>query len=172
MVEKAVGIKEDISALARQEELLQFSRFSEADAWALGSLMRQQAAKQDLPLVIDIRIAGRKLFYVALPGTSPDNAEWVERKINVVMRFHKSSYRVGREMLDRGKTLDESMGVTPISVAPHGGCFPIRLKNVGVVGCITVSGIPQREDHAFVVGCIAEFLNIAQKDVQLPPETA
>ncbi len=167
----AVGIKEDIAALARQEALLQFSKFGEAEAWALGIHMRDQAILQKLPLVIDIRVAGRKLFYVALPGTSPDNAEWVERKINVVMRYQKSSYRVGRELLDRGMALDESRGVNPLTMAAAGGGFPINVKNVGVVGSVTVSGIPQRDDHSFVAGCMADHLKIARKDIELPPDT-
>lgn len=169
--ESTVGIKEDIVALARQEEMLQFSKFDEAQAWALGNHMRDQAILQKLPLVIDIQVAGRKLFFVALPGTSPDNAEWVERKINVVMRYHKSSYRVGRELLERGMVLDESRGVNPIAMAAAGGGFPITSKNLGVVGTVTVSGIPQRNDHQFVAACIADHLGIAQKEIQLPPET-
>ncbi len=166
-----MGLKEDIAALARQEELLQFSKFDEAEAWALGAHMRQQAINKKLPLVIDIRVAGRKLFHAALPGTSPDNGEWVERKINVVMRYHKSSYRVGRELQDRGMSLDESRGVNPLAMAAAGGGFPITVKGVGVVGAVTVSGIPQRDDHQFVATCIADHLKIAQIDVQLPPET-
>ena len=148
-----------------------FTKFDEADAWALGSRMRDLAIARKLPFVIDIRVAGRKLFYTALSGTSPENEEWVQRKINVVMRQHKSSYRVGRELLLKGKTLDESEGVLPIDFAPHGGCFPITIKNVGVVGTITVSGVPQREDHNFVVECLAAYLGLALADLALPAET-
>ena len=75
--------------------------------------MRETAIARKLPLVIDIRIAGRPLFYTALPGTSPDNAEWVRRKINVVMRLHKCSYRVSRENAQSGQALDELRGVKP-----------------------------------------------------------
>lgn len=167
-----MGIKEDMAALARQEDLLRFNKFEEADAWALGSHMRDEALKQKLGLVIDIRVAGRKLFYVALPGTAPDNAEWVERKIAATMRFHKSTYRIGRELQDRGMALDQSRGVDPLSMAAAGGCFPIYVKNVGIVGTVTVSGIPQREDHNFVAGCIADYLGIERRGIQLPPENS
>jgi uncharacterized protein (UPF0303 family) len=151
---------DDIAMLKRQEEALQFDHFDEADAWALGTMMRERAASRSLPLVIDIRVAGRPLFYAALPGTAPDNAVWVQRKINVVMRYHMSSYRKGRELAAAGKALDEASGVLPIDVAPHGGCFPIRLRGTGVVGTVTVSGIPQREDHNFVFECLCAFLGV------------
>jgi len=42
--------------------------------------------------------------------------------------------------------------------AAHGGAFPIRIRDVGVVGSISVSGLPQADDHAFVVEMIEAFL--------------
>jgi uncharacterized protein (UPF0303 family) len=151
---------------------LRFSRFDEADAWALGSQMRAAAVARKLPLVIDIRVAGRPLFYAALPGTSPDNAEWVRRKINVVMRLHKCSYRVSREIAQSGQQLDELRGLNPIDVAPHGGCFPIHIIGTGIVGTVTVSGIPQREDHNFVIASLCEFLGQPHDELALAKETA
>ena len=165
-----MSLESDIAGLKRQQEMLQFAQFDEEDAWQLGSAMRSKAAREKHPFVIDIRVAGRKLFFAALPGSAPENETWVQRKINVVMRQHKSSYLVGRELAKSGKTLDESQGVLPIDYAPHGGCFPIIIKNVGVVGTITVSGIPQREDHNFVVECIAAYLNIDLATVALAAE--
>lgn len=167
-----MSLDNDIAQLKIQELRLIFSRFDEADAWALGSLMRETARNENLALVIDVRVAGRPLFYTALPGTAADNPEWVRRKINVVMRLHRSSYLVGREIAKSGKPFDENFGVNPIDVAPHGGCFPIRIKNVGVVGTITVSGIPQREDHNFVVRCICKFLKLPIDEIALAQEEA
>jgi len=163
-------IAKDIELLKLQEEVLRFSAFSDNDAWALGSLMRQRAAENGLPLVIDIRVAERALFYAALPGTAPDNADWVRRKINVVMRYHKCSYRVSREITASGTPLDELRGVLPVDHAPHGGCFPIHIEGTGVVGTVTVSGIPQREDHGFVFECLCAFLGIDPAPLALQPE--
>ena len=36
--------------------------------------------------MIDIRRHGHQLFHAALPGTTPDNDRWIERKIRVVER--------------------------------------------------------------------------------------
>jgi uncharacterized protein (UPF0303 family) len=167
-----VSHADDIAQIKIQEERLRFSRFDESDAWALGSQMRAAAVARKLPLVIDIRVAGRPLFYAALPGTSPDNAEWVRRKINVVMRLHKCSYRVSREIAQSGQQLDELRGLNPIDVAPHGGCFPIHIIGTGIVGTVTVSGIPQREDHNFVIASLCEFLGQPHDELALAKETA
>jgi uncharacterized protein (UPF0303 family) len=165
-----MGIEEDVTRLKMQEEWLQFLAFTEDDAWRLGNLMRERAVARKLPVVIDILCAGRKLFYAALPGTNPDNEDWVRRKVNVVMRFHKSSYRMGRELARDGKAFDESRGLVPLDYAPHGGCFPVSIKDAGVVGAITVSGLPQREDHNFVVECLCEFLGVPVAEVALGVE--
>jgi uncharacterized protein (UPF0303 family) len=167
-----VSLESDIERLKLQEQKLQFSKLDEADAWALGLAMREMAVAKKLPLVIDIRVAGRPLFYTALPGTSPDNAEWVRRKINVVMRLHECSYRVSRENAQSGQALDELRGVNPIDVAPHGGCFPIHIIGTGIVGTVTVSGIPQREDHNFVAESLSQFLGVDYAQIALQPESA
>ncbi|MFM8747366.1 MAG: heme-degrading domain-containing protein [Aestuariivirga sp.] len=165
-------LETDIAQIARQEEALRFHGFSEADAWALGSLMRQAAVEQALPFVIDIRIGNRPLFYTALPGSTPENPDWVRRKANTVSRFHKSSYRVGREYQLQGKAFDASRGIDPMDHAMAGGGFPIHLAGTGVVGAVTVSGVPQRQDHEFVVEMLCRFLKQDYRGLALGPEAA
>lgn len=164
-----MSIEQDIAIIARQEEALRFTAFGEGDAWALGSLMRKVAEERQLPLVIDIRIGTRPLFYSALPGTTPENPDWVRRKVNTVYRFHKSSYRVGREFALKGRVFDASRGLSLMDYAPQGGGFPIHLTGTGVVGAITVSGIPEREDHGFVVASLCRHLGVDLGLLELPP---
>ena len=120
-----MSLADDIARIKIQEECLRFTKFDEADAWALGGAMRAAALAAKLPLAIGIQVAGRVLFHAALPGSSFDNAEWVRRKANLAMRFHKSSYRVSRELALSGQVFNETRGLQPIDYAPAGGCFPI-----------------------------------------------
>ncbi|UWP84278.1 heme-degrading domain-containing protein [Dactylosporangium fulvum] len=147
-----------IRELETQEERLQFSRFDNTDAWALGCLLVDLARERDLSITIDIRRHGHQLFHAALPGTAPDNDRWIERKIRVVERLNASSYLVGRRLAARGRTFDADYGVNPADYATHGGAFPIRVRDVGVVGVVTVSGLPQADDHALVVEALERFL--------------
>jgi uncharacterized protein (UPF0303 family) len=148
-----------ISSLEDQEQRLVFTRFDNTDAWRLGSAMVAAAAERSLPVTIDIRRNGHQLFHAALAGTSAENDSWIERKVNVVNRFGAASYLVGRRLAARGAALDEALGVEPRLFAAHGGAFPIRISGVGVVGSITVSGLPQADDHAFVVEMLEAFLS-------------
>ena len=147
-----------IAELAEQQTRLQFTHFTNDDAWAIGSLLVSLGRDRGLVLTVDIRRHGHQLFHAALPGTSPDNDTWIERKIRVVNRYGDSSFLVGRRLALSGKTLDEGAGVEPIRYAAHGGCFPIIVRDVGVVGTITVSGLPQAADHALVVEALESFL--------------
>jgi uncharacterized protein (UPF0303 family) len=149
-----------IASLEAQEEQLVFARFSNEDAWRLGSAMTAAAIERSLPVAIDIRRHGQQLFHVALPGTTAENDSWIDRKVNVVNRFAAASYLVGRRLAARGVALDEALGVDPRLFAAHGGAFPIRVRDVGVVGTVTVSGLPQADDHAFVTEMIGAFLSI------------
>jgi uncharacterized protein (UPF0303 family) len=123
-----------ISELEAQEARLVFSRFDNLDAWRLGSAMVAAATERSLAVTIDIRRHGHQLFHAALPGTAADNDSWIERKVNVVNRYGAASFLVGRRLAVTGTELDQAMGVEPRLFAAHGGAFPIRIRDVGVVG--------------------------------------
>ncbi len=58
-----------------------------------------------------------------------------------------------------GMRLEEKHFVDPLEFSAHGGAFPVYVKGTGLVGTITVSGLPQEDDHELVVECIREFLD-------------
>src|ERR1700727_848735 len=103
-------IADDLARSALQEQELQFASFDEETAWRLGAEIRALAVSRKLGLVVDVRRFGQPLFYTALPGTTPDNVEWVRRKGNVVARFHRSSYAIGRELEEKKSTLLDRYG--------------------------------------------------------------
>jgi uncharacterized protein (UPF0303 family) len=144
-------ITDDLARIKVQEQELQFATFDEDAAWRLGARLRALAVARKLDLVVDVRRIGQPLFYMALPGTTPDNVEWVRRKSNVALRFHRSSYAIGLEMEQKGSNLFDRYGLAIADYASHGGSFPLRVLHVGVIGAVTVSGLPQRADHELAV---------------------
>ena len=52
--------------------------------------------------------------------------------------------------------------------AAHGGCFPIHVIGAGIIGAVTVSGLPQREDHNLAVEAICLTLNLDPNPLRLP----
>ena len=149
---------EDLARIALQEQQLQFVAFDEQTAWRVGSHLRELAVARSLGIVIDIRRVNQPLFYTALPGTTPDNVEWVRRKSNVTLRLHRSSYAVGLETESKQSNLLDRYGLAATDYAAHGGCFPIRVVHAGFIGAITVSGLPQRADHELVIEALCTEL--------------
>ena len=58
----------------------------------------------------------------------------------------------------RNSTLQAKFGLPDTEFAPHGGSFPIVVKGTGCIGAVTVSGLPQREDHNMVVEALVKVL--------------
>ncbi|MFI6344412.1 heme-degrading domain-containing protein [Streptomyces sp. NPDC050560] len=149
----------ELAELAAQEEHLVLPGFGPDDAWRLGTLLVDLAKGRGAPVAIDIHHGAQQLFHAALPGATPDNAEWIARKRRVVERYQQSSYRVGTHHRARGTTFEEATRLDPAVYAAHGGSFPLRVRGTGVVGAVTVSGLPQKEDHDLVVTALTRFLD-------------
>jgi uncharacterized protein (UPF0303 family) len=165
-----MGLQEDLDRIALQERELVLPKLDSEIAWQIGSRLRSIAAERRLPIVIDVRRFGHPLFYAAMDGTTPDNPEWVRRKGNVVARFHHSSYIAALNEKLKEKTVYESQGLPIADYATHGGSFPLCVINVGIIGSITVSGLPMRQDHELVIEALCAFLGRNYDDLKLPPE--
>ena len=148
--------------LLQEEQELQFTRFNETTAWQIGSQMVEYAMHDNLPITIDITRGQHQLFHASMPGTATDNDEWVKRKVRLVNRFGHSSFYMGQLLKHKGKTIEQSYLISESEFAAHGGCFPIIVKGTGMVGTVTVSGLPQEEDHKLVVESIRAFLTKEQ----------
>lgn len=167
-----MGLKEDLEKIALEERELRLSRLDAQVAWDLGSRLRSMALERGLTLVVDVRRFGQPLFYAALDGTTPDNVEWVRRKTNVVARFHRSSYAIGLTQKMNGASLHERYGLPVADYAADGGSFPLFVEGAGIVGCVTVSGLPQRDDHNLVVEALCAMLGRDYAEMRLAPEPA
>jgi uncharacterized protein (UPF0303 family) len=153
-----MGWNEDLEQIALQEHELVLQNLDTETAWDLGLRLRTLAKERGLGVVIDVRRFGQPLFYAALEGTTPDHVEWVRRKSNVVARFHCSSYAIGLKEKIKNETLFQSQGLPVADYATHGGSFPLTVTGAGVVGSVTVSGLPQRADHELVVEALCAVL--------------
>lgn len=153
-----------LNELLQHEEELQFTHFTNETALELGLALLREARTRTKPVTIDIARNGQQLFHYAMQGTSADNDEWIRRKNHVVNRFGHSSLYMGTYLKQAGQTMEEKYLISSREFAAHGGAFPLIIKGVGVVGTITVSGLPQKEDHELVVTTLRQFL--AQKEQQ------
>ena len=147
-----------LDGLAAEEAELVFDSFDNDTAWRLGCQLVGAAKAAGLAVVVGVRRGQQQLFHAALAGTCADNDAWLARKARVVDRFGRSSFHVGTFCLATGQTFEEAYRLDPDTYAAHGGAFPVTVRGVGVVGSVGVSGLPQADDHAFVVEQVRAFL--------------
>jgi uncharacterized protein (UPF0303 family) len=161
--------QDDIKLIIEQEKALVLSGFDEAVAYKIGNALREHALEQKLAITAEVLTWGRPLFYMALPGTTGDNAHWMRRKANVVQRLMKSTYRV---VLERSWTEDffpPRRGLDNMDYVLAGGGFPVTVKGAGIIGAVCVSGLHERDDHRVVVEVLAGHLGLDKAALSLPP---
>lgn len=158
---------QDLRRIALQEQAIRFEHFDKATAWELGSRLKQACEARHAAATIEVRIARDTVFLYAMPGTTAVNTEWARRKRNVTELLEQSSYGVGLTLERDGQTLQDPSGLSLADFVPHGGCFPITLRKGGFIGAVTVSGLPQRDDHALVVEVLAQMCGVSLEGLAL-----
>jgi uncharacterized protein (UPF0303 family) len=147
------GQQLDTTTIAAQRAIWHLPRFSDADAWQLGNILVDLGTS--LPIVISIRTPNRTLFHAALPGSQALNDRWALRKSNLCLLFGEPSFLIGLRNKEKGETLARH-GLGPDDYADAGGSVPIVVGGL-TVAAVTVSGLPQAEDHALVIRALQAF---------------
>jgi uncharacterized protein (UPF0303 family) len=161
------SLERDLEKIALQEGRLVFMQFDAKTAWTLGCELRKLAESFEAAVAIDVSLHDRQLFFCAMMGATLDNADWVRRKRNTVLRCHKSSYGIGLKFLLEGGSFHEKTGSSLQADATHGVSLPVLLEGVGCIDAITVFGLPQREDHGLVVRVLAKHLDQSPAELAL-----
>jgi len=155
-----------IAALERQERELIFTQFNEQDAHALGESIRSAALARNAPVTIEIRTPTRRLYFSALPGSTPDNEKWAYLKTQTVFQCYNSSMLAGMKLEAEGRLQYPDALLPPDKYVLHGGAFPIRVRGAGLMAAVGISGFPSIEDHQLSTLAIAKMIGI--DEISLP----
>lgn len=158
-MEQEKTIEEVMEVLSMQEDLLQFTHFTNADAWELGNMLVAEARRLNLTVAISIRLhSGYTVFQYGFDGTNYHNEQWMRRKQNTVRVMETSSLYLYTKLKASGKTMSDIF-LDENDYACCGGGFPIRVEEVGVIGTIIVSGLNHVADHDFIVKTLIKYLH-------------
>ncbi|TCT32997.1 heme-degrading domain-containing protein [Martelella mediterranea] len=152
-------LQDRITRLEAERGQLVLPSFNEDVAFAIGTHIRQHASVAKHPIAIEVSGIGGRLFFAAMPGASPDNAEWIRRKRNVVERFLESSLLVTLRCDERGRKIPEQFKLSDADFVHSGGGVAIRTADSGFVGCVTVSGLTQYQDHELGVEALRALVS-------------
>ena len=130
--------------------------FTHADAVAIGARALSLAVERNLSCAVRVMRGDQLAFHAATNGTGPDNDAWIERKIRLVRLLQISSLQARL----RHDINPADLGwVDPVTHALAGGCVPILMAGSAAVGTITVSGLPDVDDHALALEAVLSYLD-------------
>jgi uncharacterized protein (UPF0303 family) len=143
--------------LLKEEKILKLSSLTNTDAIEIGEIATTLGNQRKVPIAIQVRIGDWIVFHASLEGSKPENDRWINRKVAVVMlKQHSTMYeRVSAE--ERGVDWHKENNVLDETHAIHGGALPL-ITDEGFRGILSISGLPQVEDHLFAVEVLTEFL--------------
>lgn len=144
-----MSIDEQIQDLETEVARLQLTHFDPGVAWQIGRALHDRAEAEGKRIAIEVSRPGQQLFYCVMPGIAPDSTAWIRRKRNVVERFHKSSLLMKLLADQAQRDLHERYSLNPDDYGATGGGVPIVVAGSGCIGCVTVSGMTQFDDHAW-----------------------
>ena len=153
-------IDELIAVLEMQEEILQFSHFTNEDAWELGNVIVAEAKRRKLPVAVSIRLNnGLTVFQYTADGITLNDEKWMTRRQNTVMTLERSSLHtymmLRKDEEERADWLSDKK-----DYVASGGGFPVRVEEVGVIGTILVSGLDHVSNHDLIVKSVSRYLHI------------
>ena len=143
--------------LLKEEKILKLLSLTNTDAIEIGEIATTLGNQRKVPIAIQVRIGDWIVFHASLEGSKPENDRWINRKVAVVMlKKHSTMYeRVSAE--ERGVDWHKENNVQDETHAIHGGALPL-ITDEGFRGILSISGLPQVEDHLFAVEVLTEFL--------------
>lgn len=146
------------AGLQLEAKTLVLPSLSQSEALEVGEIAYQLGRERALAITIEVQLREWPVFHVALPGTKPENDNWIARKARVVHATGNST------MYERVFAEENSFdwyaknNLAEETHAIHGGGLPLNVNGLGLVGVLLISGLPQVQDHLLGVEIIAEFL--------------
>jgi uncharacterized protein (UPF0303 family) len=156
----------DIARIAYQEIELALPRFNLEIAWQLGERARSLSVERGYRLAIEVRRGPATVFLTAMDGTTPSSVDWLRRKANTCAWFARSTYSTGLQLAQKNQTLARH-ALADRDYAADGGSVPLMVKDAGIVGSLTISGLDQRADHELAIEVLCLHLGRNYAEIKL-----
>lgn len=130
---------------------IELDHFSNRIALDMGLKIIELAKSRKQHIAVEISRLNHTVFLFVDDDLPADKHNWLRRKANVAKRFEESSLSVKSDLKEGQMSLDKTFGLDERDFIAKGGSIPIFVKNAGMIGTITVSGLHDEEDHNIIV---------------------
>ena len=133
---------------------MELEKFSNKLALEMGLSIIDLAKTRNQHIAIEISRLNHTIFLFIDDSLPVDKHNWLRRKANIAKHFEESSLSVKNDLINGKMSLEETFGLDEKDYVAKGGSIPIFVKNVGMVGTITVSGLKDIEDHQIIIDAL------------------
>lgn len=130
---------------------IELDHFSNRIAFDIGLKIVELAKSRNQHIAVDVSRLNHTVFLFVDDNLPADKHNWLRRKANVAKRFEESSLSVKNDLKDGQMSLDKTFGLDERDFIAKGGSIPVFIKNAGMIGTITVSGLRDEEDHNIII---------------------
>ena len=130
---------------------IELDSFSNKLALQMGLKIIDLAKSRNQPIAVEICRLNHSVFLYVDDNLTADKHNWLRRKANVVKQFEESSLGVKKDFKEGNMSLEKTFGLNEKDFVVKGGSIPIFVKNAGMIATITVSGLPDEEDHRIII---------------------
>lgn len=137
------------------ERQLLVESFTNRLAFEMGQNVVALAKQKNLAIGVAVARLNHTVFLYLDDGMPADKHNWLRRKSNVAKHFEESSLAVKRDLAEKDMSLDGTFGLDEKDFTASGGSIPIVAAATGLVGTITVTGLPDVDDHQLIVDALS-----------------
>lgn len=135
---------------------MELEQFNNRIALDMGMSIIDLAKSRNQHIAIEISRLNHTIFLYIDDKLPADKHNWLRRKANVTKHFEESSLSVKNDLINGKMTLKETFGLNHNDYVAKGGSIPIFIKNAGMIGTITVSGLSDVDDHQIILDALKE----------------
>lgn len=130
---------------------IELDHFSNRIAFDIGLKIVELAKSRNQHIAVEVSRLNHTVFLFVDDNLPADKHNWLRRKANVAKRFEESSLCVKNDLKEGQMSLEKTFGLDERDFIAKGGSIPIFIKNAGMIGTITVSGLRDEEDHNIII---------------------
>ncbi|MGG8496879.1 heme-degrading domain-containing protein [Tenacibaculum sp. TC6] len=133
---------------------IELEKFNNRIALEMGMKIVELASQRNQKIAVEVCRVNHTVFLFVDDTLPADKHNWLRRKANVAKHFEESSLSVKNDLAQGSMTLETTFALDTTHYLAKGGAIPLFVKNAGMIGVITVSGLKDTEDHQLIIDAL------------------
>jgi len=146
--------KQNIEMKEETLRKIELDKFNNRIGLEMGLAIVNLAKERNQNIAVQVERLNHIIFLFVDDNLPADKHNWLRRKANVAKHFEESSFSVKNDLQNGNMTLAETFALDEKEYLAKGGAIPIFVKNTGMIGIITVSGLHDEEDHKIIIDAL------------------